>query len=292
KALQMVHDNHEVSLGTEASHIIRSFCNTLSNPRKLLSKKHILKSIHLAPRAICDITTLGYHLTPKFSDHMEPDSDWLNVQCYDKSESKIFSLVESEDDPIKSIKYFLNIDDVLPKSGGVISQGRSIVSWALSAIGLGDQMMHTFDSEIEFSGKDILEPEKAILERLSLGKLSILANTLIGSPQRISSLVKLGSVILLPDFNHIGLRPNFFVTSESKGLQHTLDTFALEYTMFSTASTNYAVVSAPTIWGSNLIDAAVQDGCDVFPIIHASSQRKLLRSENVFPEDVSKNSWD
>jgi hypothetical protein len=59
QALSEFHDAFEVSLGTEEQLSIQGFCKSLSKPRRLASKRHILESIHLAPRALCDPTSLG-----------------------------------------------------------------------------------------------------------------------------------------------------------------------------------------------------------------------------------------
>ncbi len=47
-ALRVIHDGYEVPLGTDDYHSIRGFCESLTNPRKLHERRHLLESAHLS----------------------------------------------------------------------------------------------------------------------------------------------------------------------------------------------------------------------------------------------------
>ena len=290
-ALNIIHESHEVSLGTGITHIVKGFCGTLSKPRKLIEKRHVHEPIHLAPRILCNTIPLGIQLSPTILKSSELLGEWMNMQIRDNSTSAFFSLIESEDEPLESIHYFLNIEDILPKSGGVLSHGRSIVSWALSAFRIEVPASNTFTTQIQFSEASLSEPELAVLERLSLGDLSIIANTIVGSPQRIVSLIKKGIVTLLPNFNHIGVKPNFLVSGKTELIQDALQRISLEYTLLTTKNQAFAVVSAPSIWGHNLLKASTENGFNITPIVNILPINRMLRTENPFSDDPDEFVW-
>ena len=215
----------------------------------------------------------------------------MNIQIRENSSSTFFSLIEGEDEPLKSIQYFLNIEDILPKSGGVLSHGRSIVSWALSAFGIESPASNTFTTQIQFSEVSLTESELAVLERLSLGDLSIIANTIVGSPQRMVSLIQKGIVTLLPNFNHIGVKPNFLVSGKQELIQGALQRLSLEYTLLATENHAFAVVSAPSIWGHNLLNAATEKGFNIIPIVNILPANRMLRTENPFSSNPNEFVW-
>ncbi|MHA1939694.1 MAG: hypothetical protein ACW97O_15925, partial [Candidatus Thorarchaeota archaeon] len=196
-ALREIHNTVEVSLGTEEQLSIQGFCKSLSKPRRLASKRHVLESIHLAPRPLCDPTSLG--LTLSIGEGRSKDEPWLLIEYLDGAEQRFLAIIEGNENPLTSIVYMLNLEDVFPKSGGVLGKGNDILFWILNKIGLKEKRMNTFQASIDFSGKQVAAAENAVLERLVSGSLRILSDTLVGSPQRIDSLVKTGKVVLVPD---------------------------------------------------------------------------------------------
>ena len=46
-----------------------------------------------------------------------------------------------------------------------------------------------------------------------------------------------------------------------------------------------AVVSAPSTWRNGLFEAVAVEGITIWPVLTITSQRNILRSEDVFPED-------
>jgi hypothetical protein len=287
-ALQVIHDGTHIALGTEEYHTIRGFCETLSKPRKLESRRHKMDSIHLAPRVICDPTPLGNILNLSST---QSANDWLGVSYLRGPETDVFSVTEANGDRIVSIDYWLNIEDVYPSSGGLISQGKDIVRAALIRLGVLTESHATFTGRIELADRQMKSKEIAVLERLSSGSLEVLANTLVGSPQVVESLLKKGQIALWPDFNHIGVSPDFVLQGEYKGLLNIVKSYCLEGTVISTDSEAIAVVSAPTNWKNPLIEAVSKNGISLWPIRSIRSPRNIIRDEEPFSTSESVFTW-
>ncbi|UCH04047.1 MAG: hypothetical protein JSW05_10755, partial [Candidatus Thorarchaeota archaeon] len=198
EAFKLLHDTIEVPLGTEEHITMKGFCSSLSKPRKLASRRHLLESIHLAPRAICDPTPLGVQLSFNEPASSSESESWLEVECARGSVIDRLVLCEGGKNVLKAIDYHLDIGDIFPKPGGIAAHGRSVLTWILHRLGIDRKEDRTFESHIEFTQTTLDAGESAVLERLMHGGLSVLSDTLIGSPQRIDSLVKKGRVILLP----------------------------------------------------------------------------------------------
>ncbi|MCK5239473.1 MAG: hypothetical protein KAR33_08005 [Candidatus Thorarchaeota archaeon] len=283
-ALSIIHTNHEVALGTDAWHTIDGFCKSLTKPRKLATRRHVLENIHLSPRILCNTEALGYSLGFECTEsNLRQFTGWLSVEYRGGNQNQYLIVNEKLEDRIKSIHYLLNLEEVIPKSGGLQSKGRSILKWAARTLGLEEFKNDGFETSIIFEPKAISESERAVLERLSLGNLEILANTLIGSPQRIDSLVNSGCISLVPDFSHIGLEPNFLLEGDFDTINKLARESALESTIIKSDSTSYGLVSAPTIWGKHLLDT-VGGSLKVYPIVNVSSPRGLVRDEVPFSE--------
>ncbi|MFW9799567.1 MAG: hypothetical protein ACFFD9_03975 [Candidatus Thorarchaeota archaeon] len=289
QAIGHLHEAIEVPLGTQEHIAVKGLCGTLGNLRKLAARRHLLESIHLAPRVICDPTPLGVHLSLKQSETMDnrPDS-WLDVEYMKGSEAVLHRLIESEDQVLESISYRLSIEDLKP--GGIVAEGKSVLEWILYSLGFKQKEEVTFESHIEFSDVEIDAGERAVLERLIQGGLSVLSDTLIGSPQRLNSLVKKGRVILLPDFNHAGLRPNLVLMGRKARIE-TVASHSVEATLLHTKRRSFAVVSAPSFWMNRVITASAKNDVEVWPILSTYSSKGIVRSEQAFSSESEHPTW-
>ncbi|RDE17924.1 MAG: hypothetical protein C4K49_00300, partial [Candidatus Thorarchaeota archaeon] len=284
QGLRIVHDGFQVSLGTDDYHAIRGFCETLRNPRKLNARRHALESIHLAPRSVCNVAALGRALA--FARGKEPRDDpsaWLDVHFLDGSGLKRLSLIEGEGEQATSLEYFLNIEDITPKSGGLSSHGKDILRWALDSLGIESSSPFTFEGGIQFQAAKVDTAEEAVLERLAEGGLKILANSLTGSLHRVVSLTESGNLLLLPNFNHTGLRPDFLVVGVADAVRSASRSSCLEATIIMTSERAYGIVSAPGEWGHRLVETAQSLALSIAPIVDTHSIRGLVRQEDMFP---------
>ncbi len=289
QAFSVIHNSLQVSIGTEEYHIIQGFCRTLEKPRKLEARRHTLESIHLAPRVICDPISLDIHLFSSFDKSDE--SSWVEVDFVDASASRIFSIGETGDSAVLSIEYWLNLEDVYPSSGGLFSHGKDIVRQALEKLGILKKPIATFETKVEFSDKELKRNEQAVLERLISGNLEVLSNTLVGSPQVVDSLLKMGKIALVPSFNHIGINPDFLICGEYENVLHSTHSYCLEATIFNTESEAIAVVSAPGSWKAAFLDSILTEKLTLWPIISAKSQRNVIRVEQPFSADDFVVTW-
>jgi len=290
QSLQVLHGSLTVSLGTEDYHIIDGFCKTLRNPQQLIKRRYLLESIHLAPRVLCDPTPLGVGLSVMVSDD-SIEGAWASIRYLEGSKAKSLDIMESDENPISSIEYHLNLDDVFPLTGGPLSHGRSIIRHALERIGITKTESKMFEATLEIKERPALErKEIAVLERLVQGDLAILSNTLVGSPLIVRNLVEKGALVLLPNFNHMGLNHDFLLEGsvESIGtITHTMP----EATILNTQDHAYAVVSAPTNWKSPLFETVVWKRMVLWPVISTSSVRRIIRDEDLFPSGSRTQSW-
>jgi hypothetical protein len=289
EALSSIHESVQVSIGTEEYHTIQGFCKTLQKPRKLEARRHKLEAIHLAPRVICDPTPLNIKLSASFGP--QDESAWTEVSFFDDDSLNTFSISEKSDNPIKSIEYWLNLEDAYPSSGGLISQGKDVIRRSLEKLGLSKEPTSTFESKVEFSDKQLNSTESAVLERLISGKLKVLSNTLVGSPQVVDSLLKTGAIALIPGFNHIGVNPDFLLFGHPDIVRDVSRTYCLEATIFNTKTESAAVVSAPGTWKSELLKYADSKSLKISLIHSISSSRKILRDEQPFSKDDFVYTW-
>ncbi|MFX1270969.1 MAG: hypothetical protein ACFFAX_04725 [Promethearchaeota archaeon] len=287
-ALNEIHESFEVTLGTEEQLSIQGFCESLSKPRKLATKRHTLESIHLAPRALCDPSSLG--LTLSVGERRSKDEPWLWIEYVDGAQKRCLTIIEGEENPLSQIVYTLNIEDIFPKAGGVLGKGKDVLAWILRTLGVEEERKRTFQTTIEFSRKQVSAAENAVLERLVGGGLKVLSDSLIGSPQRVDGLVKSGAVALLPDFNHIGFGPNLLLQGEYDQLVETVS-HSIESTIFQAAKGSFALTSAPSSWRRLVLTSASENGIAVQPVIQARSSRRMIRSEEVFPKSSEMLFW-
>jgi len=289
-SLQAFHDSITVSLGTEDYHVVDGFCKTLRNPQQLIKRRHLLESIHLSPRALCDPTPLGVELSVVVSDKPLDDS-WASIRFVEGSTIKSLEIVESSANTISSIEYWLNIEDVFPLTGGPVSHGLSIIRHALERIGIKKSTNSTFEAALEVKERPMLEQKEiAVLERLVLGDLAILSNTLVGSPLIVRNLVEKGALVLLPDFNHMGFNHDFLIKAPIEEIR-MLAQLIPEITILNTHDCAYALLSAPTNWKHALFQVVIREGMSLWPVISTKSIRRLIRCEDVFPSAEGPQSW-
>ena len=281
-SIKVIHDSARVSIGTEEYHTIQGFCQTLSKPRKLNSRKHSLESIHLAPRVICDPTPLDTRISLSYGK--PSDEDWVKVSFLDGRKVNTLKIGPGNDSPVTAINYWLNLEDVYPTSGGLVSHGKSVLQRALAILGVTSKSIGTFEASLEFSNASLAANEKAVLERLILGDLDVLANTLVGSPQIVGKLLTKGTLMFLPTFNHLGVDMDYLVWGQSDIVKSVVRQCSLEATTFKTDTDSIAVISAPSTWKTALIESAITADISIWPIVDTTSQRNLLRSENPFPD--------
>ncbi|MHA2025528.1 MAG: hypothetical protein ACW98U_06460 [Candidatus Thorarchaeota archaeon] len=290
KAIEVIHEETYIAIGTEEYHIIKGFCETLSKPRKLEKRRHILESIHLEPRVICDPTPLGIQLSV-LSGKPVP-SAWLEVDYIEGHGMNTFSVTDEVGPTIKSIDYWLNLEDVYPSSGGLISHGKDIVRRALMKLGIVTDSQATFEGRVSFADRTLKSTELAVLERLSSGGLEVLSNTLVGSPQAVGSLLKQGQIALVPGFNHIGVNHDFVIQGEYNEVLEVSKACCLEASVFATDSEATAIVSAPASWKTHLFESVQAENLSLWPIQSVKSPRNLLRKEQPFSPEDSVFTWN
>ena len=278
---EVIHDNIRVSIGTEEYHVILKFCRALSNVRKLNSRKQTLESIHLSPRIICDPTPLDIQMLLSFGS--PSPTDWGNVTFMDGSDIVTLKIGVEEGTPLTALEYWLNLEDVYPSSGGLVSHGKNVIQRAMERLGFNNEYTGTFEASLSFSNTTLETREIAVLERLTLGRLDVLSNTMIGSPKIVDKLLCSGRIVLLPSFNHIGVDAEFLLKGEVNIIRSIVKGSSLEATTFITGTESIAVVSAPSTWRSGLIDSVKAHGISLFPILSITSERNILRDENPFP---------
>ncbi|MFX1484137.1 MAG: hypothetical protein ACFFCP_13230 [Promethearchaeota archaeon] len=289
EALSVIHASVQVPIGTEEYHIIQGFCRSLEKPRKLESRRHVLESIHLAPRVICDPTPLDIHLSANID--VESEDAWVEVNYLDGTRSSSFSISESVNSNVNSIEYWLNLEDTYPTSGGLIPHGKDIIRRALSKLGLLTDTDGTFQKRIDFGERQLNANERAVLVRLASGQLEVLSNTLVGSPQVVENLLKTGTIALIPGFNHLGINPDFLVRGKEDQVLEVSKSSCLEATIFGTSTESFAVVSAPNGWKAGFLELASMHGLGVWPILSSDSSRNILRDEQPFPRGNYVMTW-
>ena len=161
----------------------------------------------------------------------------------------------------------------------------------MSKLGVSTIPASTFVGRVEFTDRPLNSAELAVLERLASGNLEVLANTLVGSPQVVDSLLKKGQIALWPSFNHIGVNPDFLLQGEYDVVMDLVKSYCLEGTVISTDSEATAVVSAPTSWKNTLLESIDENGPSLWPIRSISSPRNLLRDERSFSSDETVFTW-
>ena len=290
QALSTIHDYVVIPIGTSEYHTIDGFCKTLAKPNQLVKRRHLFESIHLSPRVLCDGASLGNQLGISLDDKAQ-DNPWASVQIINGSSMQTLTIGAQNQEPIDAIEYWLNIEDIYPSSTGLLSHGLDIVRRALEKLGVVANSVNTFEARLEMKGDRSLETKEiAVLERLLMGDLDIISNTLVGSPQIMKRLLEKECIILVPDFNHLGIEPDFVVHGSYDDVQRISRT-TLESTLFKCNSKAYAIVSAPSSWRRPLLESNADSNLDIWPILSTTSKRRLLRDERIFVEGKELLRW-
>ncbi len=177
------------------------------------------------------------------------NSTWLEVECIAGHKKQFLTIRPSGAFPLKSIYYMLNIEDFLPKPTGIAMHGKDVLRWALHSLGVPLRREATFEANLVLKDTEIKSGERAVLGRLADSRLDVLSNTLIGSPQRLEALIKKDCIVLVPDFNHLGLKHDYLIVGNTEAVRATISAHAIEATIFEVSERSYAIVSAPHIWG-------------------------------------------
>lgn len=291
--LGIIHSGTDVAFGTEEYQTFRAFCSTLKSGRRLVNKRHVLESVHLSPRALCNVSGLGIELAVSdLTQRVTDQNEWLHVDYLVGAETRSLVVVEGMAPRLLTVGYGVNLQDIAPKSGGLITHGRDIVRWALAALGVTEDARADCEATLQLGAKtDLPADQKAVLERLSLGKPSILADTIAGSPERVDALIESGNLILVPDFNHIGLDPTHLLVGSSADVQFLVTRAALEWTILTSEMTCHAIVCAPSVWGNVLNILASEKHVASYPVVRATSTRGFLRCEDLLPDIADNLLW-
>jgi len=277
--LGAIHNSIEVPLGTEDIHTIRGLCNALLRPARLKSARHDLPSIHLGPRVVCNVIPLGTYIGV-LHDSPADGTDLLAEITYSTRQGpRRLHFVLGQGERVNSFSYRLDIDDIFPKPGGVASHGNAVLRWVLRRFGVSTEDCPTYQVQLEMRDDTLPSGERAVLERLSLGSPQILRDSLIGSPERVKSLLNSRHVVLLPDFNHVGIRPNYLLVGPPAEIEGAVSGNTLEHTILATEDTAYAVVSALGQWQEWLGHSCLDARLTMYPILHIESPRRLFRHE-------------
>jgi hypothetical protein len=290
QSLRVIHDSLSLSLGTEEYHVISGFCKSLENPQQLVKRRYLLDAIHLAPRALCDPTALGIRLSVELGNGLNDDA-WAVVKYVSGNSMKSFQVIQSDSAVIRSIEYWLSLEDLIPLTGGPLSHGRAIVNRALVRLGIQTPIAGTFETAVELRERPMLDQkELAVLERLVLGDMEILSNSLIGSPLIVRSLVQKGVVSLIPNFNHLGVMPDYLIKGTAQQVRELAHAVPESMT-FVTSSLSYGILSAPANWAHFLIRDALDMNVSLWPIVSAESSKQILRDETPFPPLEVSHKW-
>ncbi|MEM4735920.1 MAG: hypothetical protein QXS20_09425 [Candidatus Thorarchaeota archaeon] len=283
--LRIIHDTLEVSFGTEDYETLRDFCNTLSHPHVIREKTVVPTRIHLCPRVVVDPSPLGVILRLQLADNRASDeSDWLRAEYISGSDVRLVSVNTASGTPLEYIEYGLNMGDVAPKSGGLLPHGRDMVGWASESLCGRYVPEPMLRSRLSLGVGDVSASDLgAVIERLATGDRSVLLDTLVGSPERVESIISAGLMMMLPDFNHIGVDPNLLLAGEANALQSLVESYSVEWTLLCGRDISAAIVSAPSRWGSAVLSHALDAGISVFPLRRILLGRRLLRTEDLFP---------
>ncbi len=291
KSLKMIHDTLELSAGTEEFPVLKRFLGDLTDLNALNQKRNTLERFHLAPRVWCNPQSLERQMHVNL-DTGDLQSDALCEIVYvDAHSPKTMRILEEGELQVNAMEYMLNLEDVFPKPGGLASRGRYLVERALAAMGVQSSSELTFSRRLEFNGGTISNAEKAVLERLWTGRLQILSDSLIGSPKRMQSLIDSGHLVLIPDFNHLGVSPTHLLVGELESVVGICREHALEATLFHSSSDSFAIACSVSHWKQQLLDECTRLHVRLYPIMGVSSVNKLVRDEPVLFDLSESVTW-
>ncbi|MBD3158810.1 MAG: hypothetical protein GF309_08495 [Candidatus Lokiarchaeota archaeon] len=292
EGLETIHDYIEVPLETGDYHVMRRFCQRIGDISALRKRKDVLPKVHLGARAICNPKPLDLPLSMIDGEEDSESDCWLSVQYIHGNRVKSLTAGAFEAKPVDSVTYVLNLDDLTPKPGGIQPRMKDIVRWALNRLGLQSGWDGTFKKSIVFEDKELGTTESAVLERLMTGDEKILSNTLLGSPETVRTLVETGCMILLPSFNHLGIRPNYLLKGNPQEIQNLVESCALEATVFVSEGMAYSIVSCPAAYGREMVSRSIDlEKSEIYPLAGVSSNQRILRDETIYRTDANWFSW-
>ncbi len=282
EVLSLIHDGLNWAMTTNEYFNIERFCKTLISPRELMKKQWTNPKIHLAPRVVVNPSALGLQLSIVVQDQEVPDV-WASARIIDSSKSRHAMIIESDENPIKSYSYWLDLKSI----AGIKSAGLTdvpVLRRVFKHLGISIKHRPTYEATLDFKKAQLNSRELAVLKRLSEGRLRILNDSLIGSPDVISSLLERGHMIMLPDLYHISVNPEYYVMGSD--VLPVIKEFSVEITMFSTNDKEHAIIATLPGQNRNLLESAIDSGLEIAPIVSTSSRRGLLRHEDTLPAEI------
>lgn len=282
EVLALIHDGLDWAITTNEYFDIERFCKTLNSPKKLVKKQWLNPKIHLAPRVVVNPSSLGLQLSIITQDHKVNDA-WADIAIIDNGQPMYVTIMESDKALIKSFYYWLDLKSIAgTKTGG--AKNTTLLRSILKRVGIEMEHSPTYEVTLHFNNAQLDSRERAVLERLNEGRLKILSNSLIGSPEVISSLLERGNMIMLPNLQHISVKPEYYVNG--KDVLSVVKEHSIEITIFTTDDTEHAIVSIIPGRNRNLLRDAIDSELRIAPVISTSSCRGLLRHEEMFPDEL------
>ncbi|TFF94378.1 hypothetical protein EU546_04965, partial [Candidatus Thorarchaeota archaeon] len=127
KSLGVIHDTIELSAGTEEYPVFKRFLDDLGNLSALMKRRNTLERCHLAPRVWCNPRPLERQIEVVFESSERPDDTLCEIIYMDTDSSHTMRVVEGGDSPLTALEYMLNLEDVFPKSGGLVARGKYLI---------------------------------------------------------------------------------------------------------------------------------------------------------------------
>ncbi|MGY5874425.1 MAG: hypothetical protein RTU30_01655 [Candidatus Thorarchaeota archaeon] len=290
EVMRLIHDEIFPSLGSQLWHNLMDFCGLLDNPYQLAKKKRLIDSLHLSPRAIVDPSSLGVGLFVGSFDSPPESEIWFDVKYRDGNTNRHLVLHQDSNSNVESINYWLVPSSVYFDDTGGVSRGSRALYWIRRYLGK-TLRVGNLDLQLNFQQSELSKVETAVLERLLVGELEILANTLVGSTDVVKSLIEKGHLVLLPDFNHLGFNLNYYLTGMWDEVLEITKDFAREGTVVKSEGIAHAVISSPLIWGKRLLEVLDDTELSIYPVIDVKSKKRILRDEDPFPPNRDILQW-
>jgi len=106
----------------------------------------------------------------------------------------------------------------------------------------------------------------------------------------VKSLLEKNCIVFIPDFNHLGIDPDFLIHGPFDDVQRlchsTLEATIIKYNVMA-----YGIVSAPTSWRKPLLESSIDSNLEIWPILFVKSKRRLLRDEPMFVDGTDLLRW-
>ncbi|MGY5854479.1 MAG: hypothetical protein RTU92_13000 [Candidatus Thorarchaeota archaeon] len=282
EVMRLIHDETFPTFVSQLWQNLMNFCGLLDNPYQLAKKKRLIDSIHLAPRVLVDPSSLGVGLVVGSFDSTPESEIWFDVKYRDGNSNRHLVLYQDSDSNVESINYWLDPGGVTIEDKSSVSRASHSLHWIRRFLGK-TQRVGRIDQLLNFEQTELSKVETAVMERLLMGELEILANTLVGSTNAVKSLIDKGRLVLLPDFNHLGFYLNYYLTGMYDEVLEITKDFTREGTVVKSQDIAHAVVSSPLIWEKRLLEVIGDTELSIYPIIDVKSKKRILRDENLFP---------